>query len=40
VTLDLYEGLPHVFQILAPQAPETVTALKKMDAFLERHLKP
>jgi acetyl esterase/lipase len=39
VTLDLYEGLPHVFQILAPQAPESVTALKKMDAFLARHLK-
>jgi len=39
VTLDLYEGMPHVFQIKAPESPESVTALKKMDAFLARYLK-
>jgi acetyl esterase/lipase len=39
VTLDIYEGMPHVFQVKAPQSPETVTALKKMDAFLKQHLK-
>jgi len=37
--LDIYEGMPHVFQVKAPQSPETVTALKKMDTFLMQHLK-
>ena len=38
--LDLYDGMPHVFQIRAElaDAPETKTALKKMAAFLKRHL--
>jgi len=38
--LDLYDGMPHVFQ-MRPEladAPETKTALKKMAAFLKRHL--
>ena len=39
VTLDIYEGMPHVFQVKAPQSPEAVTALKKMGAFLKQHLK-
>jgi len=39
VKLDIYEGMPHVFQVKAPQSPETATALKKMDAFLKQHLK-
>ncbi|MBI1916648.1 MAG: alpha/beta hydrolase [Planctomycetes bacterium] len=38
--LDLYEGMPHVFQIRPElaDAPETRAALKKMAAFLKRHL--
>ena len=39
VTLDLYEGMPHVFQVKLPESPESETALKKMDAFLWKHLK-
>ena len=39
VTLDIYEGMPHVFQVKAPQSPEAVTALRKMDAFLKQQLK-
>jgi monoterpene epsilon-lactone hydrolase len=39
VKLDIYEGMPHVFHVKAPQSPETVTALQKMDAFLNQHLK-
>jgi len=39
VKLDIYEGMPHVFQIKAPGSPESVTALKKMDAFLTKYLK-
>jgi len=39
VKLDIYEGMPHVFQIKLPQSPESVTALKKMDAFLLKYLK-
>lgn len=38
--LDLYDGMPHVFQI-RPQladAPETKAAMKKMSAFLNKHL--
>jgi acetyl esterase/lipase len=38
--LDLYEGMPHNFQ-LRPEmadAPETKAAFKKMAAFLKRHL--
>ena len=38
--LDLYEGMPHVFQIRPAMwdSPETRTALNKMSAFLKRHL--
>ena len=39
--LDLYDGMPHIFQ-LRPEmadAPETATALKKMAKFLKQHLK-
>ena len=38
--LDLYEGMPHVFQIRPEMvdAPETRAALKKMAGFLKRHL--
>jgi acetyl esterase/lipase len=38
--LDLYEGMPHVFQIRPElaDAPETKTALKKMAAFLKKRL--
>ena len=39
VKLDLYEGLPHVFQLKLPESPESVTALQKMDAFLVKYLK-
>ncbi len=39
VKLDIYEGMPHVFQIRLPQSPESVAAMKKMDAFLVKHLK-
>ncbi len=38
--LDLYDGMPHVFQMRPEMgdAPETRTALKKMAVFLKRHL--
>jgi len=39
VKLDIYEGMPHVFQVKAPGSPESVTAIKKMDAFLRKHLE-
>jgi len=39
VKLDIYEGMPHVFQVKAPGSPESVTALKKMDVFLTQYLK-
>lgn len=38
VTLDLYEGMPHVFQQALPDAPESRTALDKMKRFLNTHL--
>ncbi len=38
VKLDLYEGMPHVFQPRLPESPESRTALKKMAAFLETYL--
>lgn len=37
VKLDLYEGMPHVFQIRLPDSPESVTAVKKMNDFLEQY---
>jgi len=39
VKLDIYEGMPHVFQVKLPGSPESVTALQKMNAFLAKHLK-
>jgi len=39
VTLDLYEGMPHVFQVKLPKSPESVLALKKMDSFLKKNLE-
>jgi len=39
VKLDIYEGVPHVFQVKAPDSPESRTALKKMNEFLVEHLK-
>ena len=39
VKLDLYEGMPHVFQIKLPDSSESVMALKKTDAFLVKYLK-
>jgi acetyl esterase/lipase len=41
VILDLYDGMPHVFQIRPEMvdAAETKTALAKMAAFLTRHLE-
>lgn len=38
VKLDLYEGMPHVFQGQLPDAPESQLALKKMREFFEKHL--
>ena len=38
VKLDLYEGMPHVFQIRLATSPESKTALRKVDAFLKRYM--
>jgi len=38
VTLDIYEGMPHVFQIKLATSPESMTALRKMDAFLKHYM--
>ncbi|WP_455222789.1 alpha/beta hydrolase [Kaarinaea lacus] len=38
VKLDIYEGMPHVFQIRLATSPESKTALSKVDAFLKRHM--
>ena len=38
VKLDLYDGMPHVFQPRLADAPEGKAALKKMKAFLDQHL--
>jgi acetyl esterase/lipase len=37
--LDLYEGMPHVFQGSVPNTPETRTALARAAAFFKAHLK-
>ena len=37
--LDLYEGMPHVFQGSVPDAPETRTAITRAAAFFREHLK-
>ena len=36
--LDLYEGMPHVFQAFNPNLPESRLARQKMKAFLDRSL--
>jgi monoterpene epsilon-lactone hydrolase len=38
--LDLYEGMPHIFQVRSEMAdaPESKAALKKMKGFLKEHL--
>ncbi len=36
--LDVYEGMPHVWLNLVPQAPETQTAIKRAADFLAVHL--
>ena len=36
--LDLYEGMPHVFQAFNPHLPESRLARQKMKAFLDRYL--
>ena len=36
--LDLYEGMPHVFQAFIPDSPESKMALRKVDAFLRHHM--
>ena len=37
--LDVYEGMPHVFMSLIPQAPETKTATKRAADFFALHLR-
>jgi acetyl esterase/lipase len=37
--LDVYEGMPHIFQPAIPDAPETKTVLRKMAAFLRQNLE-
>jgi acetyl esterase/lipase len=39
VVLDLYEGMPHVFQNKLPESPEAQTAFRKMSEFLTTHVK-
>ena len=39
VKLDLYEGMPHVFQTLLPTSAESRTALKKMAKFVTASLR-
>ncbi len=36
--LDLYEGMPHVFQALIPNTPETATSISRAAAFFDAHL--
>jgi epsilon-lactone hydrolase len=37
VTLDIYEGMPHVFQAI-PGMPEAEKALQKVKAFLDKYM--
>ena len=37
--LDLYEGMPHVFQASLPDTPEARTAITRAAAFFKQHLK-
>ncbi len=38
-TLDVYEGMPHVFQGFVPDSPEGVAAFKRATDFFAAHLK-
>jgi acetyl esterase/lipase len=38
VTLENWQGLPHVFQLFAPFVPEGRRSLQKLGSFLRRHL--
>lgn len=37
--LDLYEGMPHVFQALIPKTPETASSIKRAAGFFDAHLE-
>ena len=37
--LDLYDGLPHCFTFMMPQAEESKIALAKQAAWFSEHLK-
>jgi acetyl esterase/lipase len=39
VKLDIYEGMPHDFQIFLCNTPESITALSKMINFLHEYLR-
>jgi epsilon-lactone hydrolase len=39
VTLDLYDGMPQVFQVRLPGSPQSSAALGRMSAFLLKHLE-
>jgi hypothetical protein len=39
VKLDVYEGMPHVFQFYLYDTPESKIALCKMNDFLKEYLK-
>lgn len=39
-TLDVYEGMPHVFQGILPESPEAQVAREKVRRFLALHLGP
>jgi acetyl esterase/lipase len=39
VKLDIYEGMPHVFQYILMKTPESSISLSKMKDFLRMHLK-
>ena len=38
VVLDIYEGMPHVFQGIMPESPEARTAFEKSKRFLDQYM--
>jgi acetyl esterase/lipase len=38
VKLDVYEGMPHVFQFTLYNTPESKVAISKMNDFLKQYL--
>ena len=40
VVLDLYEGMPHVFQLARPDSNETKAGMSKIQRFLDLNLRP